>query len=130
MKLTSRERLERIFRNEEIDRPALKLWGAGLNPEPVLHPAYLPVNRLAAETTDLFGGAGFPFNIHAGANIGKYQETYTTEADHPDWRIHHTVFHLCPSAGHMEYPEPTEKYIENLLFYLQYGLEAVERCRR
>lgn len=30
----------------------------------------------------------------------------------------------------MEYPEPTEKYIENLLFYLQYGLEAVERCRR
>lgn len=118
MKLTSRERLERIFRNEEIDRPALKLWGAGLNPEPVLHPAYLPVNRLAAETTDLFGGAGFPFNIHAGANIGKYQETYTTEADHPDWRIHHTVFHTPKGELHMAerlsskgYPGYTKEYM-------------------
>jgi uroporphyrinogen-III decarboxylase len=38
-------------------------------------------------------------------------------------------FILCPSAGYMEYPQPTEHYIENLMFYLQYGLEAVERCR-
>lgn len=93
MKLTSRERIERIFRNQEIDRPALKLWSAGRNPEPVLHPAYLPVNRLAAETTDLFGGTGFAFNIYAGANIEKYQESYLTEADHPDWRYKHTIFH-------------------------------------
>ncbi len=69
MKLTSRERIERIFRNEEIDRPALKLWSAGIDPEPVLHPAYLPVNRLASETTDLFGGAGFAFDLYAGTNI-------------------------------------------------------------
>ena len=38
-------------------------------------------------------------------------------------------FVLCPSAGYMEYPQPTEHYIDNLLFYLRYGLEAVERCR-
>jgi hypothetical protein len=38
-------------------------------------------------------------------------------------------FILCPSAGYMEYPQPTEQYIDNLTFYLQYGLEAVERCR-
>ena len=38
-------------------------------------------------------------------------------------------FILCPSAGYMEYARPTEKYIDNLLFYLNYGLEAVERCR-
>ena len=93
MKLTSRERIERIFRNEEIDRPALKLWSAGIDPEPVLHPAYLPVNRLASETTDLFGGAGFAFDLYSGANIEKYRETYLTEADHPDWRLKHTVFH-------------------------------------
>ena len=37
---------------------------------------------------------------------------------------------LCPSAGYMEYARPTEQYIDNLLFYLKYGLEAVERCRR
>ena len=38
-------------------------------------------------------------------------------------------FILCPSAGYMEYPQPTEHYISNLMFYLRYGLEAVERCR-
>lgn len=38
-------------------------------------------------------------------------------------------FILCPSAGYNEYPFPTEKYIENLLLYLTYGLEAVERYR-
>jgi uroporphyrinogen-III decarboxylase len=38
-------------------------------------------------------------------------------------------FVLCPSAGYMEYPQPTEHYIRNLMVYLRYGLEAVERCR-
>ena len=47
MQLTSRERIERVFQNKEIDRPVFKLWGAGLNTEWALHPAYLPVNRLA-----------------------------------------------------------------------------------
>ena len=101
MKLTSRERIERVFRNQEIDRPVFKLWGAGLNTEWALHPAYLPVNRLAAETTDLFGGAGFPFNIHAGQYIDRYVEHYTTEADHPDWRYNHTVFHTPKGDLHM-----------------------------
>jgi len=36
-------------------------------------------------------------------------------------------FILCPSAGYMEYPQPSEQYIDNLIFYLKYGLEAV--CR-
>ena len=39
-------------------------------------------------------------------------------------------FILCPSAGYMEYTQPTQQYIENLLFYLNYGYEAVERCRK
>ena len=101
MRLTSKERLMRIFRNQEVDRPALKLWGAGLNPEPVLHPAYLPVNRLAAETTDLFGGAYFPFNIHAGINVHKYAESYTTKTPNPDWVNQHTVLHTPKGDLHM-----------------------------
>ena len=39
-------------------------------------------------------------------------------------------FILCPSAGFNEYPFTTQEYVDNLLLYLQYGLEAVERCRK
>lgn len=38
-------------------------------------------------------------------------------------------FLLCPSAGYMEYPFPSERYIRNLQIYLQHGWECVERCR-
>ena len=36
----------------------------------------------------------------------------------------------CPSAGYMEYARPAERYIESLKFYINYGYEAVERCRK
>jgi len=39
-------------------------------------------------------------------------------------------FILCPSAGFMEYPFPTRQYIDNLLLYLRFGWDCVERCRR
>ncbi|MBE6546855.1 MAG: hypothetical protein E7668_05400 [Ruminococcaceae bacterium] len=39
-------------------------------------------------------------------------------------------FILCPSTGYMEIPQPTEQYINNLMLYLRYGLEAVERCAK
>ena len=93
MKLTSHERLMRIFRNQEIDRPSLKLWGSGLDTEHLLHGAYKPVAELAAETTDLFCGATFPMNFHAGRYIDRYSETYMTDTASPDWKHHHTVFH-------------------------------------
>lgn len=32
-------------------------------------------------------------------------------------------FILCPSAGYMEYPRPSQQYIKNLLAYLKYGYE-------
>ena len=38
-------------------------------------------------------------------------------------------FILCPSAGYMEYPFPELAYIENLLLYLRYGREVVEKYR-
>lgn len=101
MKLTSRERLMRIFQNKEIDRPSLKLWGASVDPEWCLHPAYLPVNRLAAEKTDIFGGVGFPFEMCAGQNADRYRETYSTETGDPNWRNDHTVLHTPKGDLHM-----------------------------
>ena len=101
MKLTSRERLMRIFRNEEIDRFSLKLWGAGLDTEYCLHPAYLPVNRMAAEKTDLFGGAHFPFDIYGGTNMSRYCEIWDTDTDDPNWYDHHTTFHTPRGDLHM-----------------------------
>ena len=39
-------------------------------------------------------------------------------------------FILCPSAGYMEYANPSERYINNLMLYLRHGLECVERYRK
>ncbi len=93
MTLTSRERVLRIFQNKEIDRPALKLWGAGTRTTGLSHPAYEPVARLAAETSDLFGGTRFNFDVHAGQYLDRYVERYTTETGSPDWKHRHTIFH-------------------------------------
>ena len=102
MKLTSHERIMRIFQGKEIDRPALKLWGAGIDTYDLLHPAYKPIAELAARSTDLFGGGtGFGFNIYAGQYIDRYAEIYETESDHPDWRNRHTVYHTPKGDLHM-----------------------------
>ena len=76
MNLTSHERLMRIFQNKEIDRPSLKLWGAHLSTDLLLHPAYKPVAELAAQTTDMIGDLWYPMNVFAGQNMGKYTESY------------------------------------------------------
>ncbi|GHT99711.1 hypothetical protein FACS1894142_7600 [Spirochaetia bacterium] len=68
--LTSRERLTRIFRGEEIDRPALKLWGF-YHGQGMLHPDYEPVYRRAAELSDWFAWAESPFDMAAGQNTEK-----------------------------------------------------------
>ena len=61
--VTNRERLERIYRGDLPDRPAVKLWG--LIPEQkLLHPAYEPVYRAAMERTDLVFGADSAFDLH------------------------------------------------------------------
>jgi Uroporphyrinogen-III decarboxylase len=38
-------------------------------------------------------------------------------------------FILCPSAGYMEYPQPSKQYISNLLTYLDYGYECVNSVK-
>ena len=101
MKLTSHERIMRIFRNEDIDRPALKLWGAGFPDEPQLHPAYQPVSDLAYEVSDLFVGAGFKFNIYGGMELPKYQEIWREDTAHPTWKDEHTVLHTPKGDLHM-----------------------------
>ena len=65
--LTSRERLTRIFRAEEVDRPALKLWG--FEPDQnFLHIDYKPVYQKAAALTDWFASSGSNFDMAAGQN--------------------------------------------------------------
>lgn len=101
MQLTSRERIMRIFKNEEIDRPALKLWGAGFPDEPQLHPAYQPVSDLAYEVSDLFIGAGFRFDIYGGMELPAHQEIWREDTAHPTWKDEHTVLHTPKGDLHM-----------------------------
>ena len=94
MKLTSHERLMRIFQNKEIDRPALKLWGAGFHGEyHLLSPAYEPVSKLAAEVTDLFVGTGFPFHPFCGIYEKEYFESWTVDTEKPFWKEQHIAYH-------------------------------------
>ncbi|MBQ6052800.1 MAG: hypothetical protein IJL30_05875 [Clostridia bacterium] len=94
IRLTSHERLMRIFRGEDIDRPALKLWGAGYTVGRQLHEKYRPVSELAAQTTDIFTGCGgYGINLIAGTEIGRFTESWKTETGDPKWKDAHTVIH-------------------------------------
>ncbi|HHW24166.1 MAG TPA: uroporphyrinogen decarboxylase family protein [Bacillota bacterium] len=92
MKLTSRERIMRIFQNKEIDRPGFKLWGATTS-DYLLHPAYRPVRDLAIEKTDLFGGYYAPFHVYCGSKWHEQIEIYDKDTDQPTWKDHHVIFH-------------------------------------
>jgi hypothetical protein len=65
--VNSRERLTRIFQGKEVDRPALKLWGANFSQKPA-DPAYKPVYDLALEMTDLVAGVGSELDVFWGSN--------------------------------------------------------------
>ena len=67
MELTSHERIMRIFANREVDRPALKLWGASPFQSP-LDPRYAPVCELARQKSDYVVCASSPFDIYFGKN--------------------------------------------------------------
>ncbi len=84
MQLTSNERIMRVFKNEPYDRPVLKLWGA--NPgQWLFHADYKCVVQRAAEITDIFSGAGSPFNIYAGQKSGKHFKAVTRPTGDPLW---------------------------------------------
>ena len=94
MELTSKERLMRIFKNQEIDRPSLKLWGVGDQVGWLLHERYRPVAELAAQTTDIFGGVdGYGLDVVGGTGIDRYAESWTEETGDPNWVDCHTILH-------------------------------------
>lgn len=95
MKLTSRERLTRIFEGKEIDRPAIKLWGANIYSEngKYLHPDYEKVSKLAYEKSDIFLEAKSRFQILGGSRIDEFTETYTTDTNDPTRKDMHIILH-------------------------------------
>lgn len=92
MKLTSKDRIMRLFRNEEIDRPALKLWGATMN-EHLLHSDYRPVRELAAQTSDMFVEASSPFDIYYGQNAKTHVEYILKDTAEATWKDRNCIFH-------------------------------------
>ena len=92
MNLTSHERIMRIFQGKEIDRPALKLWGANLD-NFLLHPDYRPVCELAAEKSDLFVSVDAPMQVYCG----RYADTLITyelaDTEQPLWKDRHITIH-------------------------------------
>ncbi|MDF2685871.1 MAG: hypothetical protein K0S55_1052 [Clostridia bacterium] len=91
MKLTSKERIMRVFRGEAYDRPVLKLWGFDIG-QGMLHPDYKPVYNEALKITDIFSGAGSAFNIRTGTNEGIYEYKETPTKD-PEWVEYEAVIH-------------------------------------
>ncbi len=93
-RLTSRERLMRIFLGEEIDRPGLKLGGAAPSVGWQLHEAYHTVSEQAAQVTDLFAGAGgFWLDPMFGDDKGTRVDSWKEETGDPLWLDCHTVIH-------------------------------------
>jgi hypothetical protein len=92
MRLTPHDRIMRIFQNKEIDRPALKLWGASLDSF-LLHPAYRPVCELAAKLSDLFVTFRPPFDIYCGGNAERYVETEIKDTKDETWKDKHVTVH-------------------------------------
>ena len=89
--LKRRERLMRIFRGQEVDRPALKLWGMTGKPGVPLHPDYNPVTALALETTDIFAQMGAMFHPYCGRLEHENILVYDEPCAIPNWRNMRTV---------------------------------------
>jgi hypothetical protein len=85
----------RIFRGEETDRPAIKLWGAGKyrKGDGLLHPAYAPVAAKASQIADLFGGSGSAFDIYYGKNGAGMVTAETRETGQETWRDNYITYH-------------------------------------
>lgn len=92
MNLTSRERIMRIFQNKEIDRPALKLWGASTDSN-ILHPDYKPVWELAMQTTDIFELVFPDFDVFCNRYSESPVAEETRKTNDPLWNEYHTTYH-------------------------------------
>lgn len=90
--MTPRERYMAIYENREVDRPAFRLWGfePGMG---LLHPAYAPVCKLAAELTDVVNGGSSPFSFYGGIHAHENVSCVREKTDDPNWDIVKTFFH-------------------------------------
>lgn len=97
----------------------------------VLNPLEPPPmgNVLLSELAAKYGNAiGFEGNIET-------HDLWTASAGHMEELVVAAVadgsgsgrFILCPSAGFMEFPNPTDRYIENLMIYLRVGYREVTK---
>lgn len=91
MKLTSKERIMRIFQNKEVDRPALKMWGAALE-QKLLHPDYKIVCDLAAQNSDLFELASSNLDPFSGEYPGDRISIETCDTSDPLWQEERIIY--------------------------------------
>ncbi len=109
----------RIFCNQEVDRPALKLWGAQPGTA-LLHPAYEPVQRLALQTSDIFAAASSPFSMYWGKNEANFVSIERRPTDSPLWQDEITLAQLsgrvlrqvCRVSTKGEPPYVTEHFVK------------------
>ncbi len=83
-RMTSRQRLQAIFRGQTPDRPGVKIWGVTPG-QSCCHPAFEPVRDAAAAQTDLFLNAGSPFHLHAGRHAAACIRSETRPTALPEW---------------------------------------------
>lgn len=84
MPMTSRERLEAIYRGRVPDRPAVRVWAVapGMG---CLHPALEPIRDLAVATTDLVTGSGSAFDLYAGRFAPALRRRREVPTSDPAW---------------------------------------------
>jgi len=93
MNLTSRERIMRIFHNEDIDRPSMKLSATKVSNETRYMPIYEEINRLSLEKTDVYCSFGFPVDIRYGTEYKSFTEVTMVPTGDPNWVDRVSVMH-------------------------------------
>jgi len=93
MNLTSRERIMRIFHNEDIDRPSMKLSATKVSNETRYMPIYEEINRLSLEKTDVYCSFGFPVDIRYGTEYKSFTEGTMVPTGDPNWVDRVSVMH-------------------------------------
>ncbi|MBN1674659.1 MAG: hypothetical protein JXR37_26680 [Kiritimatiellae bacterium] len=91
--MTRRERLAAIFEGRVPDRPAVKVWGAGMRGEACKLPAFTPVRDMAADKTDLVLGSGSDFSVYCGRQSADRIERSQRPTDSPEWVERTCVYH-------------------------------------
>lgn len=97
--MTGKERIMRIFKGKEIDRPALKLWGIEVGQQ-MLHPAYKPVYELAMKTSDIMGGASSKLDVLFGSENSHIITVEDKPLPDINWVDRHTFLELPEKKLH------------------------------